>query len=170
MISITPENFTNFTHDNTEDLLFRVDRFDYNQYDIFNENLNLIGTLRIAVVPFRILKLKSSSEIKFFMQSVNVISYMNRGEYSKPDNRPLTMNELNSLPKIDITDLLDPINEPFNIFITMGTEKIYSIRSKSTIVKAELLKGRYDYYGNPMFTVEVNTGISYAYADGIAKR
>ncbi len=52
--------------------------------------------------------------------------------------------------------------EPYNYYITVNTEPYFAIRTKTTIIKAEVLIGRFDDYGNPMFLLELNTAISYA--------
>ncbi len=86
------------------------------------------------------------------MQSINVVSFANKGQYGKPNPNPLTYDELNSIERKDITEMLRVLTEPYNIYI----------RTNTTIIKAEVLIGRFDDYGNPMFLVELNTLTSYA--------
>jgi hypothetical protein len=156
----------NLTPDNTEDLEFRVQKFEYNQYQLLKEAVK--GILRVATVPFRILKIKETADGKprFIMQSVNVISFVNKGEYGEPNPIPLTSEELKSIEKLDITDYLDVLTEPYNIYITVNRKPYFAIRAKSSVIKAELFRSRFDYYGNPIFNVEVNTAISYAFYKG----
>ncbi len=98
------------TPENTEDLDFRVLKFDYNQYQIFvDENpVKIKGILRVATVPYRILKVKQKTNEKpqFIMQSINVLSFLNQGQYGKPNSNPLAPNELNSIKRKDITEML----------------------------------------------------------------
>ncbi len=157
-----------FTPENTEDLEFRVERFEYNQYQLMDEELDIKGILRIATVPFRIMKAKANPADKpqFFMQSVNVVSFVNKGKYGPPTPEQVMSDELKGREKIEVTDKLDVLTEPYNIYITINTHPYFAIRAKSNIIKADLLKEQFDYYGNPMFSVEVNTAISYAYAKG----
>lgn len=156
----------NYTHDNTEDLEFRVQKFDYNQYQIMDEELDLKGILRIASVPFRLMKAKISvtNKPQFFMQFMDVVSFVNKGKYGTPNPEPLTPEEMESVEKIEVTDKLDVLTEPYNIYITINSKPYFAIRAKSNLIKAEVMGGRYDYYGNPMFLIEVNPAISYAYA------
>lgn len=158
----------NLTPDNTEDLEFRIQKFEYNQYQILEEVIAVKGILRVATVPFRILKVKETAERKpeFFMQSVNVVSFVNKGEYGEPNTTTLTSEEIESSEKLDITDYLDVLTEPYNIYITVNAKPYFAIRAKSSVIKAEVFTGRFDYYGNPVFNVEVNTAISYAFEKG----
>lgn len=158
----------NLTPDNTEDLEFRVRKFEYNQYQLIEETIPIKGILRVGTVPFRILRVKETADGKpqFFMQSVNVISFVNKGEPGKPNPIPLTPEELEGIEKLDITDNLDVLTEPYNTYITVNTKPYFAIRAKSSVIKAELFLNQYDYYGNPIFNVEVNTAISYAFAKG----
>ena len=153
--------------DNAEDLEFRVQKFEYNQYSLIDDINQIKGILRVATVPYRILRVKKTADGKpqFFMQSVNVISFVNKGEPMEPNPVSQKTTEIEDLDKLDITDNLDVLTEPYNIYITVNTERYFAIRAKSSIIKAELLLGRYDYYGSPMFNVEVNTAISYAFAN-----
>jgi hypothetical protein len=155
----------NLTPDNTEDLEFRVQKFEYNQYQLLIDANDIKGILRVVTVPTRILKFKETADGKprFFMYSVNALSFVNTGEYGEPNPTPLTSEELESNEKLDITDYLDVLIEPYNIYITVNTKPHFAIRAKSTVIKAELLPNRFDYYGNPVFNVQVNTAISYAF-------
>ena len=158
----------NLSPDNTEDLEFRVEKFDYNQYQVVDEELDIKGILRIAIVPFRLMKAKVdiANKPQFFMQFMNVVSFVNKGKHKNPNLEPLTSEEMESIEKTEVIDKLDVLNEPYNIYITINTKPYFSIRTKSNIIKADIAMGQYDYYGNPMFFVEVNTAISYAFAKG----
>jgi hypothetical protein len=153
--------------DNTEDLEFRVQKFEYNQYSLIDDIHQIKGILRVATVPYRILSVKKTADGKprFLMQSVYVISFVNKGEPREPSPVSQITTEIEDINKLDITDNLDVLTEPYNIYITVNTKRYFAIRAKSSIIKAELLVGRYDYYGNPMFNLEVNTAISYAFAN-----
>jgi len=97
------------------------------------------------------------------MQSVNVISFVNKGKYGIPNPAPLSLKKLESIEGIDLTEQLDVLTEPYNIYITVNTKPYFAIRAKSSVIKAELFPNNFDYYGNPIFQVEVNTAISYAF-------
>ncbi len=159
---------SSFTPENTDDLEFRVEKFGYNQYQIYDETNSVKGILRIATIPYRILKAKKTANGKpqFFMQSVSVVSFVNKGEYGKPNPSPLTPDEQETPESVDVTDKLDVLTEPYNIYITINTKPYYAIREKSSIIKAEIFLHRFDYYGNPMFNIEVNSAISYAFDKG----
>jgi hypothetical protein len=160
---------TPLTPDNTEELEFRVQKFDFNEYQIMDEELDVKGILRIASVPYKLLKAKINvgNKPQFFMQFANVVSFVNKGKYGASNPEPLTSEEMESIEKIEVTDRLDTLIEPYNIYITINTKPYFAIRAKSNLIKAEIIKGRYDVYGNPMFLVEVNPAISYAYAKDV---
>jgi hypothetical protein len=156
---------TTFSPDNTEDLEFRIDKFDYYSYLIKDEGIPINGILRIAVVPFKILKLKTTKNDKpqFLMQSANVISFINKGKPGIPNYKEISPEELESLEKIDVTDMLDVHSEPYNVYIVINSRPHYRIRAKSTVTKVEIVMGFNDYFGNPTFAVDIGTSISYSY-------
>jgi len=53
---------TSITPDNTEDVEFIVQKFEYNKYEVEQENLK--GILRIATVPVKIFKIKGTPDEK----------------------------------------------------------------------------------------------------------
>lgn len=114
---------TNITPDNTEDLEFIVQKFQYNQYEINQENLK--GILRLATVPVKILKVKGTSNEKpqFLMQSMNVWSFVNKGECGKPGKDQFSPEERQNIEKIDITDSLSVLTGPYNIYIYYNKQK-----------------------------------------------
>lgn len=102
---------------------------------------------------------------RFLMTSINIVSFVNKGKYRKPGKDQLSPEELQSIEKIDITDSIDVLTESYNIYITINKRPHFAIRAKSTIIKAELLKDRYNSYGDPIFNITINTAISYAIAN-----
>ncbi|MGC8726381.1 MAG: hypothetical protein ACP5RS_07420, partial [Thermoplasmata archaeon] len=86
--------YNKLTYQNSEDLEFIVDKFDYNQYSIEDHDEDIKGILRIATVPFRIIKQKNppTSKQPYAMQAVNVISFVNKGgKYGVPNSDPITL-------------------------------------------------------------------------------
>ena len=153
---------SNITPENTEDLEFRILKFDYNQYQI---DISVArGILRIATLPLKIFKIKETvnNDPKFIMQSVNTVSFVNKGEHGVPNNNPIAQEE--NSQSIEITDNLDVLYEPYNIYITTNIKPVFSIRAKSTVIKAEIFPSLLDHYGNPLFKIQINTAISYALA------
>lgn len=152
--------------DNSDDLEFRVEKFEYCSYQISNDSLDIRGILRVVVVPFRLVKMKKEEGEKpqFMMQSVNVISFVNKGRYGTPDPNPINLDEIGSQEKTDITDEFETLSDPYIVLTIINTTPHYRIRIKTSIMKVEVVKGKCDYYGNPMFLVEVQPTISYSYA------
>lgn len=151
--------------DNTDDLEFRIEKFDYYSYWIRDESIPVNGILRIAVIPFKILKLKTPANEKpqFFMQSANIISFINKGKPGIPNDKQISPEDLESLEKREVTDMLDVHSEPYNIYTIINSKPHYRIRAKSTVTKVEIVMGLDDYFGNPTFVVDVGTSISYSY-------
>ncbi len=164
----------NLAPDNSDDLEFSVEKFDFNSYQINSAKYGIKGLLRVGVVPFRIvmMKKKVNDKPQFYMQSLNVISFVNQGKFGKPDEVPFDLGEADNADTFELEESRDyeAINEPANTYFIIGTSPMYRIRSKSTIVKVEVIKGHYDYYGNPVFSVQVNTGISYSYMAKITEK
>ncbi len=153
---------SNITPENAEDLEFRISKFDYNQYQIDIDVAK--GILRVAPIPLKIFKIKETfnNEPKFIMQSVNITSFVNKGGHGIPNN--ITQEDIENSHGIEITDSLDVIYEPYNIYMTTNIKPAFSIRAKSTVIKAEIFHDRLDYYGNPFFKIQISTAISYALA------
>jgi hypothetical protein len=156
------------THENSIDLEFSVEKCNFNIYEI-NSTLNdICGILRVIAVPYRIVKLKKDINNKpgFIMQSYNVLNFINKGKYGKPDNNFIDANNINENEKIELNQDEDYtiLSEPMNIYFIIDSDKHYKIRTKSTLTKVEMISNKFDYYGNPIFMATVNTGISYSYA------
>jgi hypothetical protein len=155
------------TPDNSIDLEFRVERFDFNVYEIQNLDTGIKGILRVGVIPLRITKLREdvNGKPQFYFQSFNVISFINKAMYGKPDESPINPQELEDLEKMELEEGIDysVLTEAPNLYVIINTKPYYKIRAKSTLTKVEVIKDRFDYFGNPMFSVQINTGISYSY-------
>jgi len=164
--ALSPENST--------DIEFDVERFNYNLYQINSLKFKVKGILRIAVVPTNIylLKEKMNGKPQFIVQSVNISSFVNQGESGPPDGSPIDFAHMEKYESIELEEGKDyeVLNEPGNIYHTINTTPLYRIRVKSTLIKVELLKGHYDPRGNPIFLVEVSPGISYSYMAKITER
>ncbi|MDA8054183.1 MAG: hypothetical protein M0Z77_00855 [Thermoplasmatales archaeon] len=159
---------------NSADLEFSVEKFDYNLYGINSTKSDVKGILRIAVVPTNIylLKEKVNNKPQFYMQSANLISFVNQGIYGRPDSSLVDFAHIEKYDSFELEEGKDyeSLNEPGNTYFIIGTTPMYRIRVKSTVVKIELIKGHYDFRGNPIFSVEVNPGISYSYMAKITER
>jgi len=162
-----PQPFTP-TPDNSIDLEFKVERFDFNIYEVQSADNSIKGILRVGVVPLRITRLKEdiNGKPQFFLQPFDVLSFINKGKFGKPDNSIIDPNALDESEKSELEEGRDytVLSETPNIYLIINTRPYYKIRAKSTLTKVELLRGRYDYFGNPMLAVQVNTGISYSYS------
>lgn len=160
--------------EDSTDLEFGVEKFDYNLYEINSMKSGVKGILRIAVVPTNIylLKEKVNNKPQFYMQSANLISFVNQGEYGKSDNTAVDFSHIEKYDTFELEEGIDyePLNEPGNTYFIIGRSPMYRIRVKSTVVKIELIKGHYDFKGNPIFSVEVNPGISYSYMAKITEK
>ena len=160
--------------ENSTDVEFDVERFNYNLYQINSLKYKVKGILRIAVVPTNIylLKEKMNGKPQFVVQSVNISSFVNQGESGPPDGSPIDFAHMEKYESIELEEGKDyeVLNEPGNIYHTINTTPLYRIRVKSTLIKVELLKGHYDPRGNPIFLVEVSPGISYSYMAKITER
>lgn len=161
-------NIQQLTHDNSVDPEFTVEKFDFNNYEI-NSSLNdIYGILRVAAVPYSIVKLKGEIESKprFVMQSYNIVNFVNKGKAGEPNSKPIEINRIKETEKIELNQDEDYtiLSEPMNIHYIIDSDQNYKIRAKSTLTKVEVISNNFDYYGNPIFMVNVNTGISYSYA------
>ncbi len=147
---------------------FKVERFDFNINEDQSVDTSIKGILRVGVVPLRITGLKEdvNGKPQFFLQSFNVLSFINKGKFGKPNDSPVGPEALDEAEKIELEEGRDytVLSETPNVYLIINTRPYYKIRAKSTITKVESLKGRYDYFGNPMLAVQVNTGISYSYS------
>ena len=161
-------NIQQLTHDNSIDLEFTVEKFDFNIYEISSSLNSIYGILRVAAVPYRIVKLKEEieSQPRFVMQSYNIVNFVNKGKAGEPNNNPIDINKLKETEKIELNQDEDYtiLSEPMNIYYIIGSDQNYKIRAKSTLTKVEVISSKFGCYGNPIFMVNVNTGISYSYA------
>ena len=100
----------------------------------------------------------------FFLQSFNIISFINKGEFGKPNVNLIDANVVDEREKIEFEEGRDytVLSETPNVYLIINSKPHYKIRAKSTVTKVEFLKDTYDYFGNPVFAVQVNTGISYS--------
>jgi hypothetical protein len=75
--------------------------------------------------------------------------------------QPLTQQELQNLPKEDLTGLVSTRDEPFNEFVASRKgEKPILVRTKTSLLKFELFKDKHGATGEPMIWVNHNTAHS----------
>ncbi len=71
----------------------------------------------------------------------------------------MTPDEYLKLPKEDITSFARPRDEPLNEFLVGGSPPLL-VRTKTVLMKAEIMKDRYNAFGDPQIFVTHNTSHS----------
>lgn len=145
---------------------FRTLKFDFNYYQFYDEVSNISGILRVAVLPLRITKVENSVDAKpnFRMIAVNIVSFINKGKKGEPSKLPLNFTNVPEEEKIDITEKLSVLSEPYNIFVTTGVKPYYALRYKTSVNKAEIIKNIFDSLGDPIIQIFMSPPtLSYSY-------
>ena len=132
-------------------------------YDI--ETSTIQGTLRVMAVPINIVEVPRSllppgtTGRALGLNTQGVVGFTNRGGKGAIDPRPITPEEAQKNEKQDLTSFLTVRDEPFNEFILAGRPPTL-LRTKTVVVKVEVLVGRRNAMGDPALLVNHSTSLS----------
>jgi hypothetical protein len=96
-------------------------------------------------------------ELPFYLITTQgIVSFVNEGKKSPP-GPVLTQEQIQKAPKEDITGLvIDSAHEPFNEYLVSGNPSV-SLKTRTTLVKIEVLQNTINAQGDPMLWVSQNT-------------
>jgi hypothetical protein len=142
---------------------FRILKVEWSTYDI--DHADVRGTLRLAGIPSHIyevpeehLPLGTLGPV-FTLAIQGVVGFVNQGKKGASDPRPITQDEYPKLRKEDITSYAHARDEPLNEFMIEGSPPLL-VRTKTVLLKVELVRGRYDAFGDPQIIITHDTSHS----------
>jgi len=139
---------------------FRILKVEWSVYDLDHSEVK--GTIRLVGIPSNIYEvprkdLPAGTLGPVFNLAIHgVVGFTNEGRKGASDSRPMTPDEYRKLAKEDITAHAHARVEPLNEFLVAGSPP-FLVRTKTILMKAELVKGRYDAFGDPQIVVTHNT-------------
>jgi hypothetical protein len=139
---------------------FRVLKIEWSIYDINHPEVK--GTIRVVGVPSKIYEVPRNDLPTGTLGPVltivihGAVGFTNQGRKGTGDPRSITPEEYLKLPRKDITNYAQPRDEPLNEFLVDCSPPLL-VRTKTILTKAELVKGRYDAFGDPQVFVTHNT-------------
>jgi hypothetical protein len=139
---------------------FRVLKIEWSIYDIDHPEVK--GTIRVVGIPSKIYEVPRKDLPTGTLGPVLTlviqgrVGFVNHGTKGASDPRPITPDEYTKLPKEDITNYVQARDEPTNQFLVDGSPQLL-VRTKTVMTKAELVKDRYDAFGDPHVLVTHNT-------------
>lgn len=139
---------------------FRVLKVEWSVYDI--EHPDVRGTIRLVGIPSNIFevprKLLPTGKLGpiFRLAIHGIVGFANQGKKGEIDPRPITPGEYLKLRREDITSYAHARDEPLNEFLVEGNPALL-FRTKTVLMKVELVKARYDAFGDPQVIVTHNT-------------
>ena len=105
--------------------------------------------------------LPGTSGSVFTLVTQGVVGFANLGNKGASNPSLITPQEYLTLPKEDITSYAHARDEPFNEYLVGGNPPLL-VRTKTVLMKAELIKDRYNAFGDPQILVSYNTSHSVA--------
>jgi len=154
---------TDKTYKGSIDRPFRILKVEWSIYDIDHPDVK--GTIRLVgipsniyEVPAKLLPLGTLGPV-FTLVTQGIVGFANQGRKGPSDPRPITLAQYRKLPKEDITSYAHVRDEPFNEFLLTGSPQ-WLVRTKTVLIKAELVRNRYDAFGDPQVLVTHNTSHS----------
>lgn len=146
------------------DLYFVIKKISWSIYEVTHPKVK--GSLRLLAVPTNILEIPKESlppDAKIPILAVNaqgIVAFTNEGEKG-PSGKPISPIEFEVAPKDDITSYVTTRDEPFNEYVVQRKdEATLLVRTKTVLTKAEVLKDRYNVFGDPVIWVNHNTAHS----------
>ena len=145
------------------DLDFTIQKVQWSTYDISHPAVK--GTLRLLAIPIKILELPTELAppncASPFLGPLfhHMVAFKNVGKKGTPDPRPATFQEYAKSPKEDITNFTKPLDEPYNEF-AVTRDPPYLIRTRTILMKIELLKDRWNQFGDPVLWPQHQTSQS----------
>ena len=142
---------------------FRILKVEWSIYDIDHPDVK--GTIRLVGIPSNIYQVPGNLLPDgalgpvFTLVTQGIVGFANLGKKGPNDSRPITYDEYPKLPKEDITSYAHARDVPLNEFLVEGSPPLL-VRTKTVLMKAELVKDRYDAFGDPQVLVTHNTSHS----------
>ena len=139
---------------------FRVLKIEWSIYDIDHPDVK--GTIRVVGIPSKIYEVPRNDLPSNRLGPVLTlviqgrVGFTNQGKKGASDPRPITPDDYQKLPREDITNRAHPRDEPLNQFLVEGTPPLL-VRTRTILTRVELVKGRYDAFGDPQVLVAHNT-------------
>jgi len=158
-MSVTPLEPTKFI-----DLYFVIKKISWSIYEVNHPDVK--GSLRLLAIPTNIFEVPQEmlpSDAKPPILAVNtqgIVAFTNEGKKG-PSGKPISPEEFRVAPKDDITSYVTPRDEPFNEYVVQRTGKpSLLVRTKTILIKAEVLKDTNNPFGDPVIWVSHNTAHS----------
>ena len=142
---------------------FRILKVEWSVYDIDHPNVK--GTIRLAGIPSNIYEVPQDLLHAGTLGPVltlviqGIVGFSNEGRKGESDPRAITAEEYPKLPKEDITFYAHARDEPLNEFLVAGNPPLL-VQTKTVLMKTELVKNRYDAFGDPQVMVTHHTSHS----------
>jgi len=139
---------------------FRILKIEWSVYDIDHPNVK--GTIRLVGIPSNIYevpgKLPSAGKLGpvFTLAIQGIVAFVNQGRKGASDPRVITPDEYPKLPKEEVTPYAHARDEPLNEFLVEGSPPLL-VQTKTVLMKVELVKDRYDAFGDPQIVVTHST-------------
>jgi len=155
-LPLEPSKFT--------DLNFVIKKIAWSIYEVNHPIVK--GTLRLLAVPTNILEipqqflpLDAKTPI-LAMNTQGIVGFINEGKKG-PIGKPMSPQEFDLAPREDITSYVVTRDEPFNEYVAARREKApILVRTKTILLKAQILKDKYNVFGDPVIWVDHNTSHS----------
>jgi hypothetical protein len=146
------------------DLDFVIKKISWSLYEV--ESTKIKGTLRLLSIPTNILEIPEDAlppgakPPVLAVNSQGIVSFINRGK-KEASGGPIPPQEFDSIPKEDITSYLTTSDEPFNEYVAKRLGKVpLLVRTKTVLLKALVLKNKYNVFGDPIIYAEHSTSHS----------
>lgn len=142
---------------------FRILKIEWSIYDIDHPDVK--GTIRLVGIPSNIYEVPGKDLPAgtlgpvFTLVIQGIVGFANQGRKGPSDPRAITPDEYPKLPKEDVTSYAHARDEPLNQFLVGGSPPLL-VRTKTVLMKAELVKDRYDAFGDPQVIVTHHTSHS----------
>lgn len=158
-LSIVPLEPTKFI-----DRYFVIKKIDWSVYEVAHPSVK--GTLRVLGVPTNILEIPLSmlppgtASPVVAVNTQGIVAFINEGK-KQTSGKPISPAEFSLAPKEDITSFVTARDEPFNEYVVQRPgQATVLVRTKTVLLKAEVLKDMYSIFGDPMIWVNHNTSHS----------
>ncbi len=142
---------------------FQILKVSWSLYDIDHEDVK--GLLRVVGFPVNILEVpvellpNVSNQKLFALQIQNLVSFVSKGKKGVSDPNPIIVEQIEEEQKIDITSSIMPVDEPFSEYLIAPMRNTL-LRTRTTVTKVELVKGRTNSFGDPLLLIQSNTAHS----------
>jgi hypothetical protein len=135
-------------------------KIEWSIYDIDHPKVK--GTIRVVGIPSKIYEVPRNDLPTGTLGPVLIlvlqgaVGFTNQGSKVARDPHPITSDEYPKLPREDITNYTQVRDEPLNEFLADGSPPLL-VWTKTILTKAELVKNRFDAFGDPQVLVTHNT-------------